>query len=249
MNVDVSHVPFFAGLSDATRDSLLAIATIEHLPKGHPVFTTGQDATEAFVLLSGKAKLTRPWNQQPPPLPPIRGRVTVKELRRRAQAQQVRESLLWLMGPGEMFGELSIFDGGMRSTSATTQTEATVLRLPSTKLRQLVETNPEVSAAMLRQLATRLRRSDDQSAGFILSDVPGRLAHLLLSLGERFGEPGPNGLVVPHDLTQAEIAQVVGASRESVNKALSEFEDRGLITVNSRSVVLHDKEKLQSRTA
>ena len=249
MTVDVSHVPFFTGLSDASRDQVLAAASVEQLPKSHPVFRSGQDATEAFILLSGKVKLTRPSLQQPPPLPPIKGRVTVKELRRRAQAQQVRESLLWLMGPGEMFGELSIFDGGARSTAATTQTEASVLRFPGATLRHLVESNPEVSAAMLRQLATRLRRSDNQSAGFILSDVPGRLAHLLLSLGERFGEPTTKGLSVPHDLTQAEIAQIVGASRESVNKALSEFENRGLITVNSRSVVLHDQDKLQARTA
>lgn len=250
MSLDLAQVPFFRDMGQQTRDDLMGIGELHDVGARTTVFSAGDPVDHAYLLLEGKVKLTRPSLQQPPPLPPLRGRVTAKEMRRRAAAQHVRESLLWLMGPGEMFGELSIFDGGERSTSATTQTPARLLAMPSAALLERVENNPEVAAAMLRQLAHRLRRSDDQTAGFVLSDVPGRLAHLLLSLGERFGEPDERGgLRVVHDLTQAEIARVVGASRESVNKALSDFEHRGLVSVRNGTVVLHNIDKLRARTA
>lgn len=227
---------------------MLAHAQVADLPKGATLFTVGDPANEVFLLLEGKVKLTRRARHQPAPPPPLRGKVTVKELRRRAQAAPVRESLLWLMGPGEMFGELSVFDAGERSTTATAQTACRVLRIKGPELRALLEERHDVAQALLRQMATRLRRSDDQSARFILSDVPGRLAALLTSLAERFGQETERGLEVTHDLTQAELAQVVGSSRESVNKALTEFEQRGLISVNSRSVVIHDQARLAARS-
>ncbi|MGJ6979789.1 Crp/Fnr family transcriptional regulator [Aestuariimicrobium soli] len=248
MPIDVSSVPFLADLPDEGRHAVLERASLVELAKGATLFVTGDPADEVYLLLEGKVKLTRAARHQPPPLPPIRGKVTVKELRRRAQAVQVRESLLWLMGPGEMFGELSVFDEGHRSTTATAQTACRVLRIPGRALRTLVEQRHDVAQALLRQMATRLRRSDNQSARFILSDVPGRLAALLVSLCDRFGRSTPLGWEVNHDLTQAELAQVVGASRESVNKALTEFEQRGILSVHSRSVTIHDLGRLTSRT-
>ena len=248
MTIDVSTVPFLAGLPDEGRQAVLACASLIELAKGKTVFVSGDPADEVYLLLEGKVKLTRPARHQPPPLPPLRGKVTVKELRRRAQAMQVRESLLWLMGPGEMFGELSVFDSGHRSTTATAQTPCRVLRISGSDMRRLVEERHDVAQALLQQMAARLRRSDNQSSRFILSDVPGRLASLLVSLCDRFGTPMGSGWEVAHDLTQAELAQVVGASRESVNKALTDFEQRGILTVQSRTVVIHDLERLTARS-
>ncbi|CAI9404721.1 MULTISPECIES: Crp/Fnr family transcriptional regulator [Aestuariimicrobium] len=248
MNIDVTSVPFLAELPPEGRQAVLAHATVIELAKGMTLFVAGDPADEVYIMLEGKVKLTRAARHQPTPLPPLRGKVTVKELRRRAQAVQVRESLLWLMGPGEMFGELSVFDAGQRSTTATAQTACRVLRISGHAMRDLVDERHDVARALLRQMATRLRRSDNQSSRFILSDVPGRLASLLVSLCDRFGTQTPMGWDVAHDLTQAELAQVVGASRESVNKALTDFEQRGILTVNSRSVVIHDRARLVARS-
>lgn len=248
MTIDVSTVPFLAGLPDEGRRAVLSRASLIELAKGQTLFVTGDPADDVYLLLEGKVKLTRPARHQPPPPPPLRGKVTVKELRRRAQSIQVRESLLWLMGPGEMFGELSVFDAGHRSTTATAQTACRVLRLSGADMRQLVEDRHDVAQALLRQMATRLRRSDNQSSRFILSDVPGRLASLLVSLCDRFGTQAGSSWEVAHDLTQAELAQVVGASRESVNKALTDFEQRGILTVQSRTVVIHDLDRLTARS-
>ena len=100
---------------------------------------------------------------------------------------------------------------------------------------------------LLRALAQRLRRTNEAMADLVFSDVPGRVAKALLDLAERFGDESSEGLLVRHDLTQEELAQLVGASRETVNKALSEFANRGWLRLEGRSVLLIDRERLARR--
>ena len=115
------------------------------------------------------------------------------------------------MGPGEMFGELSLFDPGPRTATATALTDATLLGLGHQALRPWLTGRPEVAESLLQALAQRLRRTNDALADLVFSDVPGRVAKALLDLGERFGQSMPDGLHVTHDLTQEELAQLVGA--------------------------------------
>ena len=91
---------------------------------------------------------------------------------------------------------------------------------------------PDVALHLLRALAQRLRRTNDVIADLVFTDVPGRVAKALLDLADRFGEPTGRGLQVNHDLTQEELAQLVGASRETVNKALADFAARGWIQLS-----------------
>ena len=81
----------------------------------------------------------------------------------------------------------------------------------------------------------------------MFSDVPGRVAKAILDMKNRFGKPAPDGILVPHDLTQEELAQLVGASRETVNKALADFAERRWIRLEGRSVVILDLERLTHR--
>ena len=106
---------------------------------------------------------------------------------------------------------------------------------------------PEVAMQLLRVLARRLRRTNDAVADLIFTDVPGRVAKALLGLAQRFGSEVPGGLRVTHDLTQEELAQLVGASRETVNKALSDFASRGWVRLEQRAVVILDPARLQRR--
>ena len=99
----------------------------------------------------------------------------------------------------------------------------------------------------LAALARRLRRTNESLADLVFTDVPGRVAKALLDLARRFGRPVDEGIMVSHDLTQEELAQLVGASRETVNKALADFASRGWLRLESRSVVLLDVERLQRR--
>ena len=96
-------------------------------------------------------------------------------------------------------------------------------------------------------LARRLRRTNNSLADLIFADVPGRVAKQLLQLAQCFGTQEGDALRVEHDLTQEEIAQLVGASREAVNKALAEFARRGWIRLEAKSVLIYDGERLARR--
>ena len=100
---------------------------------------------------------------------------------------------------------------------------------------------------MLRVLARRLRRTNDQLADLIFTDVPGRVAKNLLQMAGKFGTRDGGVLRVTHDLTQEELAQLVGASRETVNKALADFASRGWLRLDGKSVIILDPERLARR--
>jgi CRP-like cAMP-binding protein len=158
-----------------------------------------------------------------------------------------RENLLSILGPGEMFGELSLFDPGPRTSTATAVTDAKLLSLGQEKLIPWLATNPNVSLQLLARLAQRLRRTNEAVGDLVFSDVPGRVAKALIDLGERFGKQTDEGLFVHHDLTQEELAQLVGASRETVNKALADFAGRNWLKLDGRAVLITDLERLSKR--
>jgi CRP-like cAMP-binding protein len=92
-----------------------------------------------------------------------------------------------------------------------------------------------------------LRRTNEALADLVFSDVPGRVAKALLELSEKFGARRDDGLYVSHDMTQEELAQLVGASRETVNKALAEFAQRGWVKLEPRAILLVDTDRLNRR--
>jgi CRP-like cAMP-binding protein len=106
---------------------------------------------------------------------------------------------------------------------------------------------PEISEQLLRVLARRLRRTNDDLCDMIFTDVPGRVAKQLLDLAKRFGRPEGDVLRVDHELTQLELAQLVGSSRETINKALSEFANRGWIRQQGKTVFVLEPAKLARR--
>ena len=163
------------------------------------------------------------------------------------QAPDGRETLLAVQGPGEMFGELSLFDPGIRTSTATALTDAVVLGLGREALRPWLAGRPEVAEALLQALAQRLRRTNEAMSDLVFSDVPGRVSKALLDLKDKFGVERNGEWFVEHDMTQEELAQLVGASRETVNKALADFVHRGWLRVEQRSVTITDLERLQRR--
>ena len=158
-----------------------------------------------------------------------------------------RENLVAILGPGEMFGELSLFDPGPRTMTATAVADTELLGLGQESLLRIISSRPEVPRVLLGALARRLRRTNEHLADLVFTDVPGRVAKALLELADRFGRTVDGGTLVAHDLTQEELAQLVGASRETVNKALADFATRGWIKLEARAVVLMDVERLRRR--
>src|SRR6202012_5749468 len=131
--------------------------------------------------------------------------------------------------------------------TAVVVTDGRVARLPKSALQKWVEERPQIAMQLLRVVARRWRRTNPMLADLIFVDVPGRVAKELLQLAQRFGSVEGGQLRVTHDLTQEELAQLVGASRETVNKALADFAGPGWLRVASKSVVILDRERLARR--
>lgn len=158
------------------------------------------------------------------------------------QAADRRVQLLSINGRGEILGEIPVFDpnGGPRTASAVVMVNRTrVAALEHDALFSWLNQHPRVAVDMLQVLANRLRANNERISDLVFMDVPARLAKTLLDLATRFGEPFEQGLMVPHDLTQEELAQLVGASRETVNKALMDFSNRGWISRRGRAIVIY----------
>ena len=219
----LKKAPLFARLEDDSATALASAMGTIRLKKGEVLFHEGDSEDRLYVVVSGKIKLGR-------------------------SGSAGRENLLAVLGPGQMFGELSVFDPGPRSTTATAVTACEIRTLEHEELMGWLTGRPEVAQGLLGQMAARLRRANDVVADLVFSDVPGRVAKQLLELAKRFGDRGEDGVHVHHDLTQEELAQLVGASRETVNKALADFASRGWLRLEPRSVVLVDVERLRRRS-
>jgi len=220
--VVVRKAPIFSGLDDSAAASLRASMTLVKLRKGQSLFKEGDDGDHLFIVSNGKVKLG-------------------------TKSPDGRENLLMILGPGDMFGDLSLFDSGPRTATATAVTDTKLLSLGQDKVIPWIKEHPEVSLHLLARLASRLRRTNEVVGDLVFSDVPGRVAKALIDLGVKFGEKREEGLFVNHDLTQEELAQLVGASRETVNKALADFAQRGWLRLEARSVMILDYERMLKR--
>jgi CRP/FNR family cyclic AMP-dependent transcriptional regulator len=212
----------FQGVDPAAAESLADALESVEFPRGHVIFSEGEPGDRLYIISSGKVKVGR-------------------------KAPDGRENLLAVFGPSDMFGELSIFDPGPRTSTATTVTEVRAHTMDRAALRDWINKRPEIAEQLLRVIARRLRRTNNMLADLIFTDVPGRVAKSLLQLARQFGSNEGGLLRVTHDLTQEEIAQLVGASRETVNKALADFASRGWLRLEGKSVLILEPERLARR--
>jgi CRP/FNR family transcriptional regulator, cyclic AMP receptor protein len=218
----LSKAALFAALDAEASAALRSSMNEVHVARGQTLFDEGDPGDRLYVVTEGKIKLGR-------------------------TSPDGRENLLAILGTGEMFGELSLFDPGPRTATATGVTDSTLIGLGHHDLQPWLTGRPEVAAQLLGALARRLRRTNEAMADLVFSDVPGRVAKQLLDLARRFGVQTEDGVRVTHDLTQEELAQLVGASRETVNKALADFAGRGFLRLEARAVVILDVERLSRR--
>ena len=218
----LGKLPLFAALDEDANVALRVAMRHEQFARGDVIFDEGDAGDKLFAVIEGKVKLAR-------------------------TAPDGRENLQAVLGPGEMFGELSLFDPKPRTAGAVALTDTMLASLAHEELRPWITGRPDVAVQLLQALAQRLRRTNDVLADLVFSDVPSRVAKALLGLAERFGQLTNDGIHVAHDLTQEELAQLVGASRETVNKALADFSARGWIVIESRAVVIRDVEGLSRR--
>jgi CRP/FNR family cyclic AMP-dependent transcriptional regulator len=156
-----------------------------------------------------------------------------------------QELTLNVLGPGEIFGELSILDGEHRSATAITITPTVVWLLAQGDLTKFMNEYPSVNQAMVQLLVDRVRATAQRLEAMTFQDVLGRLAFELLSLAERSGNTSEQGIEITIPLTQVDLATMVGATRESVNKAVSILRTRNLVDFDGTSWIIQDPGGMQ----
>jgi CRP-like cAMP-binding protein len=218
----IAETPLLASLPAEDRETLAGSFVKRSYPRAETIFRTGDPGTHLYLIEEGRVKIT-------------------------TSSRDGREALVAIIGHGEIFGELSLFDAGLRTADARTM-EPTVLHALSHDLfRRYVQAHPRVAWEMFRILAGRLRAADEAIQDVVFFDVPGRVARRLLDLAAKHGSANGDALRIDVPLTQEEIAQMVGASRESVNKALAGFIERGWVSMDDRLYTIKDPEALRNR--
>ena len=218
----LGRVRILQDLDTADIDALMEQLRLANVRRGSAIYCQGEPADGLHIILAGKVKLCR-------------------------HADDGRERLLDVRGPAEILGTVSVLDHGPRTATAIAFTDVWTAQLDTDTLRMWMAERPTIADKMLRLLAARLRRADVHLIDMVFDDVPGRVAKELLDLARRFGTQQGDLWHVQHDLTQAEIAHLVGAARESVNKALCEFAQRGWITLDGKITLIHRPERLARR--
>lgn len=218
----LSRSAFLRHLSDDVAHGLALEFESFELDRGSTVFIEGDRAEYVYVVLSGKVKLIK-------------------------HAHDGRERLVELLGPSDHFGEVAVLDSTPRSTTAMVVTDARLARLSKTALHGWIARHPQLATQLLRLVAHRLRRTHTNLSNLVFIDTSGRVARALLHLAQRFGVRYHDEVHIEHDLSQTELAQLVGSSRETVNKVLSRYAARGWVRLELKSIVILDHDQLVRR--
>jgi len=216
--VFLATVPLFKSLDTEERERFAELVREKSYPKGSVILFEDDPGDALFVIRSGRVKVV-------------------------LLAEDGREVILGLLGVGEHFGELSLIDDQPRSAHVIAMEESSILVLRREDFRRRVEASPNVAWALLQELSRRLRRADEKIGNLVLLDVPGRIARLLLDAAKECGND-----LIDKPLTHQTIAQVIGASRETVSRALREFQENGWVSTERRRIRLLDKVALRERT-
>ena len=222
MESTVLRAALFRGIEPSAVQALTDRLSTSYVRAGHVFFAQGQYGDRLYVIAEGKVKISR-------------------------GSAGSQDGIFTMRGPAESFGELSVFDPGPRTSTAAAVGDASVVPVEGSVLRSWIGEHPEVADRLLRILARRLRHTEDAVSDLVLTDVPGRLAKQLLDLAQRFGVQEDGAIRLRHGLTQQELAQLVGSSRETVNKALADFSQRGWIRLERKGMVISDSERLVRR--
>ncbi len=201
-------VPLFERLQDPDLERLAAAAVVRSFPARSIVITEGDTSSSLYLLLSGEVK------------------VFVSD-------DEGRTNVINRLGPGDYFGELSLIDEGPRSASVETLTACRLMILSRAAFIDCITASPQVAVTLLQGAAQRLRKVTDHARSLALMDVYGRIARVLLDEARE-----EDGRLLTPALTQQDIADRVGASREMVSRILKDLRAGGYISLAGKRIVI-----------
>ncbi|HET7168885.1 MAG TPA: Crp/Fnr family transcriptional regulator [Candidatus Limnocylindrales bacterium] len=217
----LAAIPFFAGLDGPALERVAAGMRTRRFRRGEVIFHIGDPGDALFVIVAGEVKISLP-------------------------SETGDEAILATLHPGAVFGELALLDGAPRSASATATTATETVVLPRDRFRELIATEAGVRDALLASIAGELRRLTTHVEELHFLDITGRLAARLVRLAQEGGtaDPEQGTIRLRKNLTQGDLAAMVGCTRQSVNKLLGQFTDEGLVRLDREGIVVTDLDGL-----
>src|ERR1039458_7632909 len=210
--------PIFCDLDAEALDQLCRYAKHTTLKRGATIFSKGDPGNSLVAVVSGTVKIS-------------------------VSSPDGRSAILNLIGAGEIFGEMSVLDGQPRSADATANTNCEIFIIDRREFLPFVRSQPALAMKFIELLCTRLRWTSDQVEQIILQNLPGRLASALIRLTEKH-KLAPAGRTIA--VTQQEISEMVGMTRESINKQLRIWASRKWVRLEHGAIVVLNAEPLQA---
>ena len=215
------RVPLFRDFDAEQLASVGQLFTVHRYRKHETIFREGDPGERFYLVVSGSVAVVR-----------VNG--------------EGRETILSLLKADDFFGEMSIFDSTVRSASIRTVTAAEVAHIEREDFMDLLDRSPRMGRLLVVALAERLRAANALIASTTSPDIRSRLAALLLNLMDRFGEAGPDGTRIALRLTNQEMANMIGTTRETVNRTLNRFWDEKLIDMKTSNVIVVAADRLKA---
>lgn len=212
-----------AALPHDEREVLLDLATIEHFPKRHAIATQGEPARSLLVLGAGRVKVERRSGD--------------------------RLVALGHRGPGHVVGETALGGAAAATETVSVVDDVEALAFPLAPLRQKLAADAPLRAVLTEVVAKQHHELEQRLMGLLLYGVESRLASFLLDAAARWGVVHADGTLVTAPFTHAEIAQVIGSTRETVTLVLGKMKREGLLAFDRRRVVIRDRSQLAARVA
>src|SRR5579863_5118592 len=211
--------PLFARLADADLDALLAHAATSRHAAGDQIFAKGDPGNSMMAVLKGRVMISTP-------------------------SPDGRQMVLTVMHDGDVFGEIALLDGGERTADASAMTNCELLVVPRRSFLSMLERRPELGIDLLVVLCERLRRTNEQVEDLAFLDLEARIAKVLVRLAEENAAAGSPGKPVSVQISQRALGELVGGSRESVNKHLQDWKRAGIIATEKGGIAIRDPEAL-----
>jgi CRP/FNR family transcriptional regulator len=215
----LQKVPFFAGRSQAEMAVLAERLVLRHFDADQVIFHFGDPAGLLYIITGGKVKITY-------------------------SSPDGQEAVLAILGEGDFFGELALLDDSPRSATAETIEPTETLTLHRDEFLSYIDSKPAFARHVLHILAKRIRHLNKQVSDIFFLDLPARLARTILLLADQHGEPAADGVLITISLTQTDLAEMTGATRVSINKALGRFRRAGWVRVEGRHLTVVNREAL-----
>lgn len=216
----LKHCDIFQSLNKEALEKISSIAREKNIPAKQIVYSPQDRDDLMFILKNGKVRIFR-------------------------LSSEGKMITLAILKGGDVFGTMSMIKGNIAGAFAQTLEDSYICIIPQGDLRGAIKEIPDIALRLIENINHRLKEAENRIEDFVFRDVPGRIASILLKLSEQFGSVSPGGIEIDLKMTHQELADMVGAARETVTMVLNEFKLDGVIKINEKHITIIEEKTLK----